>query len=55
MAIIHTIAATCASNKVNPNAYVADVIVRVATHPAAKLDDLLPWNWGAEASDIADT
>lgn len=48
LAIIHTIAATCALNKINPNAYVADVIVRVATHPAAKLDDLLPWNWAPE-------
>ncbi|MFO0447970.1 MAG: transposase [Pseudomonadota bacterium] len=26
-------------------AYLADVLVRVATHPASKIDQLLPMNW----------
>jgi transposase len=28
-------------------AWLADVLARIADHPAQKLDDLLPWNWRA--------
>lgn len=29
----------------NPQAYLADIIDRIADHPANKIDELLPWNW----------
>jgi transposase len=32
-------------NWVNPVSYLADVLLRVQTHPAARNDELLPHNW----------
>ncbi|WP_426032663.1 transposase domain-containing protein [Caulobacter sp. DWP3-1-3b2] len=29
----------------NPEAYLAEVITRIADHSAKNIDDLLPWNW----------
>jgi len=36
---------TCEANGVNPIAYLADVLMRVQTHPASRIDELLPQNW----------
>lgn len=32
-------------NGVDPQAWLADVLSRIAAHPAYRLDELLPWNW----------
>jgi len=37
--------ATCEENGINPEAYAADVLMRVDHHPASKLDELLPQRW----------
>ena len=29
----------------NPVDYLADVLIRVQTHPASRVDELLPQNW----------
>jgi hypothetical protein len=29
----------------DPQAWLADTLARIATHPAHRLDELLPWNW----------
>jgi hypothetical protein len=29
----------------DPQVWLADVLARIASHPANKVDDLLPWNW----------
>jgi transposase len=29
----------------NPQAYLADIIHRIADHLTNKIDELLPWNW----------
>jgi transposase len=34
-------------NDVDPQAWLADVLARIAEHPVQRLDDLLPWNWRA--------
>ena len=40
---------TCKLNRVDPEAYLADIFARlVEGHPINRLDELLPWNW-AEA------
>ena len=45
LAVLQTIVATCVANGVNPQDYIKDVLLRVQTHPASKIDELLPMNW----------
>jgi len=45
LAVLQTIVATCKANDVNPLDYIADVLVRVQTHPAKNIDEILPMNW----------
>ena len=45
LAGLYSLIATCEANDVNPVAYLADVLLRVQTHPAARIDELLPHNW----------
>jgi IS66 C-terminal element len=37
---------------VDPLAWLTDVLSRIATHSAHRLDELLPWNWTPEASPV---
>jgi hypothetical protein len=32
-------------NDIDPQAWLADVLARIAEHPAHRIDELLPWNW----------
>jgi hypothetical protein len=43
--IIYSLVASCKLNGIDPFAYFNDVLRRVSTHPANKIDDLLPGNW----------
>ena len=44
-AVFYTITQTCKMGAINPEAYLADVLSRVADHPAKRIHELLPWNW----------
>lgn len=44
-AVIYTLVESCKLAGVDVLAYLADVLVRVATHPANRIDELLPANW----------
>jgi transposase len=44
-ATLYSILSTCKRHDVNPEAYLKDVLDLVSTHPAAKIDDLLPDRW----------
>ena len=47
-AAIYTVIQTCKANGVDPQAYIADVIAKVADDwPASRWDELMPWNWRA--------
>jgi len=44
---MYSLIVTAKLNDVDPQAWLADVLGRIAEHPASKLDELLPWNWQA--------
>jgi transposase len=44
-ACMYTIVETCKMNGINPQAYLTDIIGRIADHSIQKIDDLLPWRW----------
>ena len=45
LAILYSLVTSCEQNQVNPLAYLADVLTRLADYPARKIDDLLPDRW----------
>jgi hypothetical protein len=47
-AAMYSLIITCKMNDTDPQAWLADVLVRIATHPAHRLAELLPWNWKAD-------
>jgi len=44
-AAMYSIIVTATMNDVDPQAWLADVLTRIAEHPVHRLDELLPWNW----------
>ena len=52
-AAMYTLIITAKLNGIDPEAYLRDIFVRVARHPASRIDELLPWNWAA-ARAVAD-
>lgn len=44
-AAIYTLIATAKLNDIDPQAWLEDVLRRIADHPASRLAELLPWNW----------
>ena len=51
-AAMYSLIVTAKMNGVDPQAWLADVLARIASHPAHRLDELLPWNWIRRASAI---
>jgi transposase len=52
-AAMYSLIVTAKMNCVDPQAWLADILARIATHPAHRLDELLPWNWTPLTSAIA--
>src|SRR6267154_302246 len=44
-AVMYSLIVTAKLNDVDPQAWLADVLARIADHPANRLDELLPWQW----------
>ena len=51
--IICTLIQTAKLNEVDPQTWLADVLARIADHPATKLAELLSWNWAPRSDAIA--
>ncbi len=50
VAAMVTLIQTAKLNDVDPQAWLADVLARIAETPQGKLDQLLPWNWRAAST-----
>jgi transposase len=48
-AVMYTLIQTAKLNDVDPQAWLADVLARIADYKITDLAALLPWNWGATA------
>ena len=46
-ATMYSLIVTAKMNDIDPQAWLADVLGRIADHPIQKLDELLPWSWQA--------
>ena len=44
-AALYSLIVTAKMNNVDPQAWLADVLARIAGHPAHRIDELLPWHW----------
>ena len=45
---MYTLIQTAKLNNIDPQAWLADVLARIADHPINDLAALLPWRWAAE-------
>jgi hypothetical protein len=52
-AAITTLIMTAKLNDIDPLAWLADVLARIADTPRSRLPELLPWNWKAESAKLA--
>ena len=49
-AVMYTLIGTAKLNDIDPQAWLADVLERIADHPLQRLTELLPWNWRPPAA-----
>jgi hypothetical protein len=52
-AAMYTLIATAKLNDINPQAWLADVLGRIADHPVQRLCELLPWHWNRRHNHAA--
>ena len=50
---MYSLIVTAKMNDIDPQAWLADVLARIADHPARHIADLLPWNWRPPVADRA--
>ena len=51
-AAMTTLIASAKLNDVDPLAWLADVLARIAAMPQSRLPELLPWNWQAARTQM---
>jgi len=53
VAAMHSLIVTAKLNDVDPRAWLADVLARIADHSVQRLHELLPWNWREARTETA--
>ena len=51
-AVMYSLIVTAKMNDIDPQAWLADVLARIAEHPVQRLDELLPWNWRSAIPNV---
>ncbi len=51
-AVMYSLIVTAKLNDIDPQAWLADVLARIADLPQHRLAELLPWNWRPDTSDV---
>jgi transposase len=54
-AIAYTLIETAKLSGIDPQAWLTDILSRIADHKINKIDELLPWTWGARQADATST
>jgi transposase len=49
-AIAYTLIETAKQNGINPQAWLTDILGRIADHKINRLDELMPWSYAAKAA-----
>jgi transposase len=44
-AAMYSLIVTAKLNNIDPQAWLTNVLARIAAHPASRINELLPWNW----------
>jgi hypothetical protein len=52
-AIRYTLIQTATLNGLDPEAYLRDVLARIADHPINRIGQLLPWNWAGATNKVS--
>jgi transposase len=52
-AMMYSLIISAKMNDIDPQAWLADVLRRIADHPASRLHELLPWQWGHDRQALA--
>jgi hypothetical protein len=49
---MYRLVVTAKLNDIDPQAWLAGALTRIAGHPASRLDELLPWNWQSQNAAV---
>uniref|UniRef100_UPI00135F8A00 IS66 family transposase n=1 Tax=Escherichia coli TaxID=562 RepID=UPI00135F8A00 len=53
-AAIYSVIETAKLNNIEPQAYIGDVMGKIASGwPASRWDELMPWNWTADSAPVS--